>query len=402
MTCSSPSRPPPLCLQHTSIASATLYLLLLLALAMDFALRCNTLKCRAQLTANAVVTTCSHIFCVACTEASGLASAPSSARVCPACKAPLPARDDAVHASLDPSEEYKKIALGGLSPSVIMECASRGLAFYTYQTAQEIVYQESAARRLREKNHSLGDEMHQLVQQANLEIGGLRDRTAGSSVSMSFSPRWRGACADWKCVDEVLQAEKAELEAKNEELVNAFREKCRKIKELDKLYTTMKQKQDAAMVMKQVEKGARGGVAVVLTVLSALLTCIKISGRFRLRAYAMGCRPRVRRTITYQASKLRADDVTGSAPVSLLPGTPAGHRTRLGQFSTSGVAQVPSNVAQYGTNARQPLRSLDPNVYAGRNVHDGHGISAGMKMGGLHAGGISRAGSTRSPTGFPP
>lgn len=105
---------------------------------MDFALRCNTLRCRAQLTVEAVVTTCSHIFCIPCSQNSGLASAPDTARVCPACQAPLAAPDDAVRATLDPSEDYKTSVLSGLSPSTIMECAGRGLAFYTYQTTQEM------------------------------------------------------------------------------------------------------------------------------------------------------------------------------------------------------------------------------------------------------------------------
>ena len=104
---------------------------------MDFSLRCNSLKCRTQLNDRAVVTTCSHIFCVPCSETLGLANS-SGARVCPACETHLANSDDAVVTQLDPTEDYKTSVLSGLSPSIIMECAGRGLSFYSYQTTQEM------------------------------------------------------------------------------------------------------------------------------------------------------------------------------------------------------------------------------------------------------------------------
>ena len=39
---------------------------------------------------------------------------------------------------LNPTEDYKTSVLSGLSPSVIMECAGRGVAFWVYQTTQEM------------------------------------------------------------------------------------------------------------------------------------------------------------------------------------------------------------------------------------------------------------------------
>ena len=105
---------------------------------MDFSLRCNSLKCRVQLTDYAVVTTCSHIYCVPCSEALGLGRSDGSVRLCPACETQLPNPDDVVRANLNPTEDYKTSVLSGFSPTVIMECAGRGLAFYSYQTAQEM------------------------------------------------------------------------------------------------------------------------------------------------------------------------------------------------------------------------------------------------------------------------
>jgi E3 ubiquitin-protein ligase CCNP1IP1 len=47
-------------------------------------------------------------------------------------------QDDAVITQLDPTEDYKTSVLSGMSPSVIMECAGRGLAFYSYQVSTEM------------------------------------------------------------------------------------------------------------------------------------------------------------------------------------------------------------------------------------------------------------------------
>lgn len=105
---------------------------------MDFSLRCNSLKCRGQLTDRAVVTTCSHIFCVPCSESLGLAHPNGNVRVCPACETQLSNPDDVVVAHLNPTEDYKTSVLSGLSPTIIMECAGRGLSFYSYQTTQEM------------------------------------------------------------------------------------------------------------------------------------------------------------------------------------------------------------------------------------------------------------------------
>lgn len=106
---------------------------------MDFSLRCNSLKCRVQLKDRAVVTTCSHIFCLPCSQThKGLANPNAAERVCPACETQLGNPDDAVVTQLNPTEDYKTSVLSGLSPSVIMECAGRGLSFYSYQTSQEM------------------------------------------------------------------------------------------------------------------------------------------------------------------------------------------------------------------------------------------------------------------------
>lgn len=81
---------------------------------------------------------CSHVFCVACSNELGLSRADSAVRACPACDTPLTNPDDAVETRLDPTEDYKTSVLSGLSPTIIIECAGRALAFYSYQTTQEM------------------------------------------------------------------------------------------------------------------------------------------------------------------------------------------------------------------------------------------------------------------------
>ena len=46
--------------------------------------------------------------------------------------------DDAVSTILNPTEDYKTSVLSGLDPNTIMECAGRALAFWAYQSTQEM------------------------------------------------------------------------------------------------------------------------------------------------------------------------------------------------------------------------------------------------------------------------
>jgi len=80
----------------------------------------------------------SHIFCIACCDSLGLSAPAGVHRLCPACHTALPNPDDAVSTQLNPTEDYKTSVLSGLSPSTIMECAGRALAFWSYQSTQEM------------------------------------------------------------------------------------------------------------------------------------------------------------------------------------------------------------------------------------------------------------------------
>jgi hypothetical protein len=110
--------------------------------------------------------------------------APNAHRLCPACGGTLHNPDDVVIASLNPSEDYKTSILSGLSPTLIMECASRGLAFHSYQTSQEIIYQEHLAKGLTEKYNTLNQQIDQLVHDANAQIKSLQDKLQGKFHSL--------------------------------------------------------------------------------------------------------------------------------------------------------------------------------------------------------------------------
>ncbi|KAF2002949.1 hypothetical protein P154DRAFT_520703 [Amniculicola lignicola CBS 123094] len=183
---------------------------------MEYIVRCNDLKCRAQLQDRAVVTTCSHVFCIACSDRTGLAQASNANRQCPACGTVLGAPDDVVVAGLNPSEDYKTSVLSGLSPSIILECASRGLGFYSYQASQEIVYQEHLAKSLTEKYAGLNQQMDQLIHDANAQIKMLQDKLHSKGADV------------------------ASLEQKLLDLNDAFREKSRALQHVQKLYQSLK------------------------------------------------------------------------------------------------------------------------------------------------------------------
>ncbi|KAJ4472203.1 hypothetical protein J3R30DRAFT_3523872 [Lentinula aciculospora] len=139
---------------------------------MDTELKCNRLTCRKALTDKAVVTTCSHIFCVDC--ANELFNA---ARLCPACESSLSEPDDVVVCSLHPSNDYKTSVLSGLTPSIILEICSRAIAFWQYQIHQENSFQQAVLRNLNDKNSQLQKQLDNVIREANGEITLLNNKT---------------------------------------------------------------------------------------------------------------------------------------------------------------------------------------------------------------------------------
>ncbi|KAI0366384.1 hypothetical protein BV20DRAFT_652995 [Pilatotrama ljubarskyi] len=134
-------------------------------------LRCNRLTCRRSLADKAVVTTCSHIFCVDCANELFNAS-----RLCPACETSLTEPDDVVVCSLHPSNDYKTSVLSGLNPTIILEICSRALSFWQYQIHQEHSFQQALYRNVTEKNAQLEKRLENVIREANGEISLLTNK----------------------------------------------------------------------------------------------------------------------------------------------------------------------------------------------------------------------------------
>ncbi|KAF9780288.1 hypothetical protein BJ322DRAFT_328887 [Thelephora terrestris] len=138
---------------------------------MDIELRCNQQPCRKPVTDKAVVTTCSHIFCLDCANALF-----GAARLCPACETSLTEPDDVVVCSLNPTNDYKTSVLSGLSPSLILEICSRALSFWQYQIHQENSYQQSVLKYANEKNAHLQKQLDNVIREANGELNLLNSK----------------------------------------------------------------------------------------------------------------------------------------------------------------------------------------------------------------------------------
>ncbi|KAF4306759.1 Zinc finger RING-type protein [Botryosphaeria dothidea] len=329
---------------------------------MDFTLRCNSLKCRAQLNDRAVVTTCSHIFCINCTNHLGLSNADSNIRVCPACDTPLTNPDDAAETRLDPTEDYKTSVLSGLSPTIIMECAGRALAFYSYQTTQEIMYQEYLARSLTEKYTTLNTEMDKVVHDANTEIANLRERL------------------------QAAEQEQKRFENDMHKMADAYKEKTKTQAHLQKVYTQLK----AQVLAGQVASAASDDADATLRSATGEIFVDRLTGAGgpHSRLPVDRNRRRVDSQRRSNGSEGGGDGWRGnqgyngrilSSRNALINATPQ-HRTRLGELNGQIYHPMGNIGAQHTPIVRQPLGNLGPNTFAGAGVN-GHGLSAGMRAG---------------------
>ncbi|VDC06281.1 unnamed protein product [Peniophora sp. CBMAI 1063] len=134
-------------------------------------IKCNNLPCRSSITDKAVVTTCSHLFCVDCAN-----ELFNTAQLCPACDTALTEPDDVVVCSLQPTNDYKTSVLSGLSPSIILEICSRAIAFWQYQMHQENAFQHAVVRNVNDKNTQLQRDLSSVTREADSELAALRNK----------------------------------------------------------------------------------------------------------------------------------------------------------------------------------------------------------------------------------
>ncbi|MCJ1230733.1 hypothetical protein MMC12_007407 [Toensbergia leucococca] len=275
-----------------------------------------------------------------------------------------------------------------------MECAGRGLAFWSYQSTQEIVYQEYLAKTWADKYNTLSVQMDKIINDANSEIDMLNQKLS------------------------VIQVDQDKLKNDNTNLVAAFREKSRKHQQTQELYDRLKRKEMTAAT----QSAAFDSVDEVLgSVASSRQGNLGTSHYPHNHAYQSDSRAQGQRDFpqfpldhngveqlhTHQRSgnngsggsggmmapppPRRAAGFVNAAFGSLIndTGTPSHHRTRLGQTTTQpGNRAEPrnQNISLVGSlqsqtpSQRQPLGSVNTNS-VNRSGVSGYGMSAGMKVG---------------------
>ncbi|KAI0135010.1 hypothetical protein F4814DRAFT_399656 [Daldinia grandis] len=350
---------------------------------MEHMLRCNNLKCRKELGDRALVTTCSHIFCTDCAARLGLtAQRHENRNSCPACNTPLTNPDDAVISNLNPSEDYKTSVLSGLSPYVIIECASRALSFWAYQATQEVFYHEKLGSALTEKYSNLSVQLDKVINGANLEISRLEGKLSGMGM------------------------EHENLRRKNDELAHAYKEKNRKLLQIQELYDKLKQR----AMLGQMQDAAEDAVDSALHGQSLDRAQFESAGQSPAEYQDHGTpyahhRPALheqhRMSTGYHHQGIRQDHSnpwSRTAGIqSKVPITPSTHRQRLGETIGVGLSTIPGLVSgtpqvhQTNMNIRAPQVDMPSMSLQTNTRFPAVGLSSGLKA--------SQDGSTS--TGFP-
>ncbi|KAI0003162.1 hypothetical protein F4779DRAFT_634830 [Xylariaceae sp. FL0662B] len=348
---------------------------------MEHMLRCNTLKCRKELGDRALVTTCSHIFCTECAARLGLTLQGHEHRnSCPACGSHLTNPDDAVVTNLNPSEDYKTSVLSGLSPNIIMECASRALSFWAYQATQEVVYQEYAGKSLRDKYSNLSVHLDKVINDANSEITNLRNKLTSKSYY-------------------AMNMDQENIRRKNEELTQAYKEKNRKLLQTQELYDKLKRKAMLGQMQDAAEDAVDSTLHGPAVGDTGLGDGVPHHGGYEERGTPYGQhRPALygqqaipaayQPQTTTQAHSSGWPRTTGAQ--SNIPITPSTHRQRLGDPAGIGLSNIPGLVVgtprtQQTPSTRPPLGDITSHGLRNATRFPAVGLSSGLKAG--HGGG---------------
>ncbi|KAI1156689.1 hypothetical protein F4825DRAFT_458875 [Nemania diffusa] len=340
---------------------------------MEHTLQCNVLKCRKELGDRALVTTCYHIFCGDCANRFGLTSQRhNEPTACPACGTHLVNPDDAVIANLKPSEDYKTSVLSGLSPNVIIDCASRALSFWAYQVTQEIIFQQHMSKTLTEKYSNLNVHLDKLVNEANAEISNCHNKLQGAEM------------------------DRDELRRKYEELLQTCKEKNRKLLQTQELYDKLKRK----AMLGQVQDAAEDAVESTLQVSSINNNGVESQELPYFQSHdtpygqsASSLHEKQRSMGAYNHHQANMPTHVSSWPRTFgaqgdIPITPSTHRQRIGDPTGIGLSTIPGLVV--GTprsprnqmNPRVPLAHISSNHFRGGNTTmPTPRMSSGLKVG---------------------
>ncbi|OBT95573.2 hypothetical protein VE01_05991 [Pseudogymnoascus verrucosus] len=343
---------------------------------MECGLRCNTLACRKELSEEAIVTTCSHVFCLDCANRLLLANG-SNRIVCPACDQHLANEDDVARAKLHPSEDYKTSVLSGLNPNTIMECAGRAMNFWAYQTSQEILYQGMQARVLTDRYNKLKGQIDSIVRDANNEMSALRTELDNAMTDLNNAQK------------------------KNHELAQSLHAKSKQQAHTQELYDKLKRRDQ----MSQVQNAASDAVDQTI---QGSATANGYSDHFR-KANDPPFRPPVFPSL--QGNSMGPPPVPTSMPLPSVAGrtglsngwigftsqgnnnqghvvahTPSSQRQRLIGEPNVGIAVSNMNSRSLST-PMQPRHSPARGLFGGMrssgsggNGFAGYGMSAGLKV----------------------
>ncbi|KAI1734773.1 hypothetical protein F4680DRAFT_453651 [Xylaria scruposa] len=341
---------------------------------MEHTLHCNVLKCRKELGDRALVTTCYHIFCGDCAARLGLANQGRDHPIaCPACGTHLTNPDDAVVTNLKPSEDYKTSVLSGLSPNVIIDCASRALSFWAYQVTQEIIFQQHMSKTLTEKYSSLNVHLDKVVNDANAEIANCHNKLDNAEI------------------------ERDELRKKYEELLQTCKEKNRKLLQTQELYDKLKRKAMLGQVQDAAEDAVESTLQAPLVnnngaetqefpYFQSRDTLYGPSSSSMLHGKQQGIG-------TYSHLQANVPPHIGNWPRTIgaqadIPFTPSTHRQRVGDPTSIGLSTIPGLVV--GTprsprghmNSRIPLGPISSNHFRSGNMAiPTTRMSSGLKVG---------------------
>ncbi|KAL2754556.1 hypothetical protein ACRALDRAFT_209918 [Sodiomyces alcalophilus JCM 7366] len=207
----------------------------LYTMSLDHRIKCNYLTCRKELIDRALVTTCSHIYCIECAGLLRLVSQPFGS--CPACEGSVPAGTSPQATSivhLNPSDEFKSTVLSGLSPNDIIECAGRALSFWGYQTTQEIhpVVRPS----LTSDDQRLSEVCRKDFER---DLQAARERVEKFFHFHDFSLTRSLAELNLEC---------GTMRQKNEDLGRAYKEKSRKLLQTQELYDRAKREAELRQI----------------------------------------------------------------------------------------------------------------------------------------------------------
>ncbi|MCJ1292257.1 hypothetical protein MMC34_003807 [Xylographa carneopallida] len=274
-----------------------------------------------------------------------------------------------------------------------MECAGRGLAFWSYQSTQEIIYQEYLAKSLTDKFGNVNAQMDKIIHDANAEIDSLTQKITQ------------------------LHMEQENLKTENTKLAIAFREKSRKHQQTQELYDRLKRKEMTAAT----QSAAFDSVDEALQSVSNRQDPQRLVNQLHARISPLRQHQDVYNVEDAFRASHRNEGNENAAAGRMMPpplqnsrppfdnetfqqqndvsDTPFGHRTRLGSMFLPSRQQVPGSVRATTANApatshtqtpsqRHPMLNLNSGT-ATRPSVSGYGMSAGLKIGrqqgaGLH------------------